>query len=170
MPAALSLATLAAACGGSSGGGDAPTTPATATESAPLATDTPASDTPSPPDAPVATGVDDPAQPERGAKLYAEYCSDCHGDRGEGKKKAPAVVGAGALPLDPPAGKKRDVPFRTAADVLAWTKKTMPADDPGSLTDDQYADVVAFALKENGVDLAGKRLDANSAANIQLRP
>src|SRR5689334_16370773 len=38
-------------------------------------------------------------QIERGKSLYGVNCAKCHGDSGEGKK-APALVGKTALPLD----------------------------------------------------------------------
>ena len=77
----------------------------------------------------------------------------------------------GALPLDPPKGakKRKGVQFRTAADVFAFVKKNMPLKKPGSLTDNEYAAILAFDLKGNGVDLHEK-LDATNAAAIVLHP
>src|SRR5689334_15892603 len=34
-----------------------------------------------------------------GADIYGRACASCHGQRGEGLAQAPAVMGAGALPL-----------------------------------------------------------------------
>ncbi|CAN5674646.1 cytochrome c [soil metagenome] len=52
----------------------------------------------------------DPAPPvatvsvERGAKLYADQCAQCHGDQGEGAAGAyPALAGNRAVLIDPPA-------------------------------------------------------------------
>jgi mono/diheme cytochrome c family protein len=40
----------------------------------------------------------------RGAKLYAQHCAQCHGDRGEGRPGAyPALAGNRAVTMDPPA-------------------------------------------------------------------
>ncbi len=109
------------------------------------------------------------ADADRGAKLYAANCASCHGDKGEGTGGGPAVVGKAALPLDPPnKGKGRQVQFKTAADVLGYIKKAMPDDTPGSLKDDEYLDILAFDLKANGVDLGGKKLDATTAAQIDI--
>jgi cytochrome c len=114
-----------------------------------------------------ATGGD---QVARGAALYGEKCASCHGDQGQGQGKAPAVVGSSALPLDPPAGAARKTQFKTAADVIAFVQQAMPPKEPGSLTEQQASDVVAFALKANGVDVTGKTIDMQSASQIVLHP
>src|SRR5262249_54851612 len=92
-----------------------------------------------------------------GQKLYGKYCAKCHGDAGQGTKKAPPVVGKDALPLDPPTtAKQRRIQFRTAKDVLDFIAAKMPANKPGSLKPDQYEAILAFDLKANGVDVANK--------------
>ena len=84
---------------------------------------------------------------------------------------APAVVGKTALPLDPPAGSKfRKNQFHTAQDVYDFVKKTMPPDNPGSLTDEQYAAIIAFDLKANGVDMTGKKVDSSTLSSFVLHP
>ena len=104
-----------------------------------------------------------------GAKLYGQHCADCHGANGEGTKGAPAVVGKTALPLDPPAGAKhRKGQFHTAKDVFDFVKANMPANKPGSLTDEQYLAILAFDLNANGVAMAGKKLDAGNAASFVI--
>jgi mono/diheme cytochrome c family protein len=111
-------------------------------------------------------------QVTQGKALYVSHCASCHGNSGEGiAGKVPAVVGAGALPLDPPAGAKvRKTQFHNASDVFAWVKGNMPPGGAGSLTDAQYAAVLAFDLKANGVELTGKTVDTSSAAGIVLHP
>jgi cytochrome c len=110
-------------------------------------------------------------QAQSGAKLYKEYCSKCHGDTGQGSKKAPPVVGKEALPLDPPSGaKKRTTKFHTAMDVAEFVVKNMPASKPGSLSTAQYFDILAFDLQANGVNVSDKTIDAESAKKITLHP
>jgi cytochrome c len=110
-------------------------------------------------------------QAASGAKLYAANCASCHGDGGEGNANAPAVVGKTALPLDAPApSKARKAQFHTAADVLHFVKENMPPKNPGSLSDEEYAAIIAFDLKANGVDLGGKRIDATTASSFVLHP
>jgi mono/diheme cytochrome c family protein len=110
-------------------------------------------------------------QVAEGQKLYGKYCANCHGDNGEGSKKSPPVVGKAALPLDPPAGAKvRKTPFHTAKDVLDFISKNMPAKKPGSLKPEEYAAILAFDLKANGVDVTNKHIDPTSAEKIVLHP
>jgi cytochrome c len=109
------------------------------------------------------------AQIEQGKKLYIAKCASCHGDAGQGKKDAPPVVGKDAFPLDPRPKAKRDVKFKTAADVFAWTTKNMPAKKPGSLSTDELLAIFAFDLTANGIKL-DKPLDAATAAKIVLHP
>jgi cytochrome c len=112
---------------------------------------------------------DGEVQAARGAKLYGQYCAECHGEKGAGSAKAPPVVGAEALPLDPrPLAKVRKGQFRTALDVAQFVVKNMPADAPGSLPESVYWDILAFDLKANGVTVTGKHIDASSAAELRL--
>jgi S-disulfanyl-L-cysteine oxidoreductase SoxD len=109
-------------------------------------------------------------QIEQGKTAYTQYCSGCHGASGQGTQKAPAVVGKDALPLDPrPEQKLRKNQFHTMQDVFDFTKANMPPTGP-KLSDEQYWNILAFALKANGVDLAGKKLDATTAPSVVLHP
>jgi cytochrome c len=116
-----------------------------------------------------------PAQAERGGKLYGEHCAKCHGNAGqgvtEGDKKGPPLVGSAALPLDPPAGAQyRKGQFHTAKDVYEFAKANMPPGMGNSLPEQDYLDVVAFALKANGVDLTGKSITPDTLSGIVLHP
>lgn len=123
------------------------------------------------PTAQPAAAASDPVatQIARGKDLYVARCAKCHGDGGQGTKDGPPVVGAQAFPREPRPGAKRDVLFRTAADVLTWAATNMPADDPGSLSTDELLAVFAFDLTANGVSLAAP-LDGTAAAGIVLHP
>jgi mono/diheme cytochrome c family protein len=106
-------------------------------------------------------------QVKQGGELYGAHCAKCHGASGEGGEKAPPVVGQGVLPAEPRSGSKRTVQFNTAADVYAFVKRTMPGDDPGSLSDHEYLAILAFDLSANGVKL-DKPLDEAGAQAIAL--
>jgi cytochrome c len=87
---------------------------------------------------------------------FAEYCAKCHGDMGQGTDIAPRLVGLdqGALPLDPPASRKiRTEQFVTVGDVANFAVVNMPADAPGSLSTQEYLNILAFDIKANGVTL-----------------
>ncbi|MBL9016198.1 MAG: cytochrome c [Myxococcales bacterium] len=110
-------------------------------------------------------------QYEVGKEVYAKACASCHGDKGEGNPKNPAVVGDGALPENvtfPKAKLRKGVTFQTAKDVFDFIKKNMPLDKKGSLSDDEYLAVLAWDLNENKVVLDAK-LTAANLATIKLR-
>ena len=94
------------------------------------------------PDAEVASaGFFTEEQATRGEAVYGERCASCHGED---------LMGTGfAPPL-------RDEMFmgnwvdRNVGELFVRLKETMPADSPASLSDDVYADLVAFLLSANG--------------------
>lgn len=51
---------------------------------------------------------------------------------------------------------------RTLWDYFASLRKTMPDDNPGSLSDDEYARVVAYILRENGYRAGTDSLPSDS--------
>lgn len=147
----------AAACGGTNN-----QEPATASTASSSSTSAGSMSAASPTD-------DGETQAARGAKLFAANCASCHGDQGQGKESTPPVVGKDALPLDPrPTQKYRKNQFHTAADVADFVVHNMPPKNPGSLPESDYWDILAFDLKANGVAVAGKHIDAKTAATIQL--
>src|SRR5262245_30686791 len=112
-----------------------------------------------------------PQSPEEqvalGQRLYAQKCAECHGQNGAGTKDGPPVVGQNALPAQPHAGQQRKATFATAQDVAAFVKKAMPADAPGTLTDEEAYALLAFDLHANGIAL-DKKVDATYAGQIRL--
>ena len=84
----------------------------------------------------VAQGVYTAPQAVRGQAVYADKCASCHG---------PALGGAQAPPLT------GDDFIRVwggpAADLVNKIINTMPANDPGKLTRQQVADIVAYMLQ-----------------------
>lgn len=109
------------------------------------------------------------AEVSEGAALYVTNCAGCHGPSGRGTEKVPAVVGEGALPQNPgPKSKIRHTQFNTAKDVFDFIRTTMPADKPGSLSDDTYYAILAFDLKLNKVDLQGRKVDPTTVGLIRL--
>lgn len=121
-------------------------------------------------------------QAAQGKQLYTRQCAGCHGARGEGGRvssrfgplagwEAPALVGQGALPESPPATRRiRGKPFRTAFEVFDFSRATMPAQAPGSLSEEDYLAITAHLLQANGAAPGGRPLTARSAAAVRLRP
>lgn len=120
---------------------------------------------------PVAAPTTASEQIALGARAYGDHCARCHGDAGQGSKKAPPLVGAGALPLDPRLGQKRSVQFHTALDVAQFAVKNMPPDasDRGEVTPTEYWAIIAFDLSANGVKPQAVVTPEN-AASFVLHP
>jgi mono/diheme cytochrome c family protein len=80
-----------------------------------------------------------------GAAVYGNVCSTCHGDRLEGRD-GPPLAGPGAA-----LGQ-----FRTGQRLYEYVTVWMPDDAPGSLSEREYLDSVAFLLHANGLHPGGQ--------------
>lgn len=132
-----------------------------------------------------------PSQAERGAVVYYYRCMACHGDRGQGltvewraqwdvehqdcsrgpchggrappegfrlpKNFAPAILGANTLTR-----------FENAGALYAFVSARMPYQAPGSLSRDEYWQLVAFLVNRHGVQVDA--LDAVNAARVPVNP
>lgn len=70
--------------------------------------------------------------------MYAASCAKCHGVSGEGGT-GPLVIG----------GSKRIASYGDTDRLYDYISRTMPFDTPGSLSPQEYWDVIAFLLEEN---------------------
>jgi mono/diheme cytochrome c family protein len=86
-------------------------------------------------------GVYSPEQAERGNRTYQQFCSACHGAR---------LQGSPAAPLTGEAFRGRWEDGKHSLDDLYYIiRSLMPNNAPGSLSREQYADIVAFILQVN---------------------
>lgn len=149
---AAALATTVAA------GGQAPADEAPIARSAD--TDAAASTRSAEPPAPVSIwdGVYTEAQAERGEAVYTGPCSRCHGYRLDGAPDDPDM-----LPSPPVAGAKflRNWEGRSLAALFVYTRATMPENNPSYLSDDEYADVIAYMLAASGTPPGDEALGAD---------
>jgi quinoprotein glucose dehydrogenase len=95
----------------------------------------------------VLDGVYTELQAARGAAGFAQSCAVCHGGSLGGVGEAPALAGAQFV---------SDFNGLTVGDLFERIRTTMPLNNPGALSRDQYADILAFMLKANGYP-AGER-------------
>jgi DNA-binding beta-propeller fold protein YncE/cytochrome c5 len=86
-------------------------------------------------------GVYTAEQASRGGALYAQRCARCHGQDLTGGEIAPAL-NSGEF--------KSNWNGLTIDDLFERIKVSMPQDNPGSLSRQQTADVVAFLSSKNG--------------------
>jgi len=82
-------------------------------------------------------GVYTDAQAKRGAGLYKDQCAACHGDDLRGNDIIPGLTGQNF------AGNWQG---KSLGDLYDKIQMTMPALNPGSLTPEQTADLIAHML------------------------
>jgi mono/diheme cytochrome c family protein len=98
------------------------------------------------------------AQASSGATVYAQNCAMCHGDNLEGGA-APALVGQSFASAGSGA---------TVGSIFTTIAQQMPATSPGSLTQDQYTDVMAYILSKNGYTAGSTALDYNTSLSSNV--
>lgn len=98
-------------------------------------------------------GVYTEDQAARGSAEFNAHCAACHGAALNGTGEAPALAGPQFL---------SDFDGLSLGDLFDRIRTTMPQDNPGSLTRDQVADILAFLLKANGLPSGTKELDRRS--------
>jgi mono/diheme cytochrome c family protein len=93
-------------------------------------------------------------QARRGQAQYAAECARCHGDNLGGGGGGPALSG----------------PFwaawegRSVGELYHFTQKSMPADGPAGLSDQAYADILAYMLSVNHYPAGKTELPTNPEA------
>lgn len=92
-------------------------------------------------------------QADRGAGLYAQRCGACHGAALNGTGEAPPLVGGEFV---------SHWDTLTVGDLYDRVRTTMPQNDPMSMTREEYADVLAYVLKNNGFPAGPRELDKRS--------
>lgn len=84
------------------------------------------------------------AQMFRGRNLYGTNCAECHGSDlagGGGPRGGPPLVGeefAAKWYMSSPAG------------LMAYMSTYMPAENPGTMDPDEYADILAYLIAQAG--------------------
>jgi S-disulfanyl-L-cysteine oxidoreductase SoxD len=105
-------------------------------------------------------GVYTTAQAGRGKAAYAKDCASCHGAELGGSGAAPALAGADF---------KGNWNGQTLGDLFEKMQTTMPADQPGRLSREQNADILAFILSANGLPSGSAEVPTDAAALAKIR-
>ncbi len=104
-------------------------------------------------------GVYSDAQATRGGRIYRQVCSSCHAPNMEGGEMGPGLRGKPFI--DPWDGER-------LAELMSYVQETMPQDNPGSLSDEDYTDVLAYVLKVNEFPAGDLDLTVESVENIVI--
>jgi len=119
-------------------------------------------------DASIDDGVYTEEQANRGQAAYGTPCGWCHGRRLNGAPDDPDMQST------PPLARAkfiRNWQGRTLAALFVYVRETMPTNNPGSLTDQEYIDIVAYMLATSGMPAGERELppDPPTLANIIIR-
>lgn len=98
-----------------------------------------------------------------GADVYATHCARCHGPSGTEGGIGPVLVGDPG-PWEPGMPVTVGSYWPYAETVFDYTRRAMPFDNPGTLTDDEVYAVVAWILHENEI------VDADAEMNRETLP
>ncbi|HWK54669.1 MAG TPA: PQQ-binding-like beta-propeller repeat protein, partial [Hyphomicrobiales bacterium] len=101
-------------------------------------------------------GVFTSQQAAAGATLYVRSCIECHGATLRGGEAGPALTGAGFW---------SKWGGQSLATLYQITASTMPVNDPGGFSTQEYASLVAFMLQQNGLP-AGESALSSAAADL----
>ena len=93
-----------------------------------------------------------------GKAVFASHCSKCHGDQGQGIT-GPAVIGPNA----------NLTKYNTAQGLLNFVDTSMPLDAPGSLTHQEYLQVLCFLLVQNKFASADSSFSESALGSVQLK-
>jgi cytochrome c len=103
----------------------------------------------------------------QGREVYANRCSKCHGDKGEGGDSVALAGGQGTL--------RSPKPLRTvgsywpyATTIWDYVNRAMPFKNPGVLSHDQVYAVTAYVLFLSGIVAENAVMDARSLPKVQM--
>ena len=98
----------------------------------------------------LADGVYTDRQAGRGERVYRSTCESCHAPNLEGSEEGPTLIGDEIL-----------------AELMILMVDTMPEENPGGLSEEEYTDVLAYLLERNGYP-AGDELTADALEKILI--
>src|SRR5260370_33293838 len=106
--------------------------------------------------------------PKEGRLVYQTKCSSCHGDRGQGSQHYPALAGGrGTLATDKPLLTVGSYwPHSTT--VWDYIHRTMPYQEPGTLTADETYCVTAYILYLNEIIRQDKEMNEKTLPTVRM--
>lgn len=107
--------------------------------------------------APPSAAAFPPDQVARGEEIWNNVCARCHA-AGSDNPDAPKL-------LEPPPIKS----FRSAAAMFQYVRESMPYDEPGTLREEQYWDLIAFILGHKGVPSGDAPLGPDNAGTVPVQ-
>ena len=108
--------------------------------------------------------------PAKGATIYAEKCSACHGDAGKGGVAPfyPALIGGKPLTDGIDTMKTIANYYAYPTTIFDYTRRAMPYNMPRSLTDDEVYALTAYILALNNFIGQNDVMDANTLPKVKM--
>ena len=97
------------------------------------------------------------AQAAVGAEVYTSACAACHLPGLQGSSEAPELAGPNF---------RAQWGNRPAGDLLTYVRRTMPPTAPGSISDEEYAAVVAYMMRSNGASQRDETLTFSTQGQV----
>jgi cytochrome c553 len=104
-------------------------------------------------------GIYTDAQAERGAEEYAARCASCHAADLRGDSNSPSLLGMSFMFI---------WEGRTLGELFGRISTEMPTDQPGSLSAQSYAAILAFILRSNEFPAGNTELASTEAALSEI--
>jgi len=101
-------------------------------------------------------------QAQAGQKVFQNNCVACHGANLQG--------GAGPALKGRPFESSLKYSNMSAKQLFNFISKRMPKSNPGSLSEKQYREVLAYLLSENGFPAGDQPLRKDTLGNVKLVP
>lgn len=94
------------------------------------------------------------AQVTEGESAYQESCAGCHGADLQGSFEAPQLAGSNF---------QNYWGGRPVLEIFDYVSTAMPLGDPGGLSEDTYAAILAYVFAENGFESTGDPLSTDTS-------
>jgi len=105
-------------------------------------------------------GVYTPEQATRGREVYGRECASCHGAELGGGESAPPLAGTAFL---------SNWDGLTVGDLFERVRVSMPLNNPGHLSRQENADVLACVLQANRFPAGKEELDKHAEVLKQIK-
>ncbi len=105
-------------------------------------------------------GVYTEAQAADGKKIYLDNCAPCHGNELHGGENVPPLSG-GLFKLH--------WTDKSLADLFDFLRTQMPKGQPGTLSEDEYIDVLSLILQANKYPAGDTKLTPEADALAQIK-
>lgn len=102
-----------------------------------------------------------------GQAVYEQHCIACHGERGKNGTQDALAGGEGTI-SGPVPNKTVGSYWPYATTLFDYVRRSMPYQDPGSLTNDETYAVTAYVLYLNGIVSDAETIDAATLPKVKM--